>query len=307
MPKESPAETAARKRVSAVPAKRKPEKAISPALPHSAQIVMDSHLRHQERISALKSVSGELSLVDRGGLSEFLRKRDERDNDPWQMALKNSVMDYLCRVGAPGIQSILAEIFRDRTQNPVLRDYALQHLAEYAQHRLESGVGSLDAQGNVDVLWEAINETDSSIAGTAIMGLYRLSSLDSRFDPERVAQTALTLTQSDTTGDLARTAAIQVCARMNVTGAVPAIRQLAQGGSTIPLQVSSIAALGLLDDQTAAPYLTGIASGNADALKPAAQQALAQLVEYEHARAAEAKEQIKRHQGESWKKPRNGA
>ena len=286
----------------AVPVESKARKKALPSfLPPAAIQVADASLPYRDRIAALKDFSLELAQADGRGLTAFLREARPEDKDAWQLALKNVVMDHLCASDAPGVRTLLADIFRDSGQNPVIRDYALQHLIEYAQLQTESGNRRGEFNEITEILWEAVTETQNSIAGTALLGLSRLSETRPEIDRGEVADTAWQLAAEDNTGDLARTTAIQVCASMNVTNALPAIRNLAQGGRTIPLQTSAIAALGLLDDTANAAWLRQLLEGDDDSLKPAARRALARMQENEHQRQLELKEQLERQELKQWK------
>lgn len=263
--------------------------------PESAQRVMNDKLNYWDRTTALKDFVRNLSDDDLGALVEFLKHASPEDKDAWARALKNAIMDYLCKKNAKGLNKLLSQIYLNGDEDLVVRDYALQHLIEYNQAMAQSGdERASDLKQTSEVLWQAVKETDSSLAGTALMGLSRLSDISPSIDRQQVAETALLLVEDDQTGELTRTTALQVCAQMGVTNALPAIWQIAQTGETLPLQVSAIAALGLLNDKAATPYLQQIMNGAEDSLKPAARQSLVQLAEYEYEREAQLKEQMEK-------------
>src|SRR5205085_2658349 len=106
------------------------------------------------------------------------------------------------------------------------------------------------------IFWEALRESDNSIAGTALLGLFHLSrEMPSDFDEKSIARAALQLAGGDGVGELSRITAFQICARLNLPGALPAIWQAARSGETVPLQISAISALGALGDGQAKPFL----------------------------------------------------
>ncbi len=151
------------------------------------------------------------------------------------------------------------------------------------------------------MLWEATQETDSSIGGTALMGLSRLSDKAPEFDRERVAATANRFASDPSVGSFTRTAAIQVCARMNVTDALLVIWQTAQSGETVALQTSAIAALGIMDQTNAVTWLADVANGGVEFLKPAATQAFRQIALIERQKAKALQDELDRQKGEELK------
>ena len=90
---------------------------------------------------------------------------------------------------AQGLDRALIETYRDRSQNEVAREYAVQHLAELGEQAkpVASTLPTAPTANTAPValatldpvelgemrqtLWEALGETDNSIAGTALLGL----------------------------------------------------------------------------------------------------------------------------------------
>ena len=126
-------------------------------------------------------------------------------------------------------------------------------------------------------LWQAAEETDSSIAGTALLALNDLAQNNAEFEKDKIARTALKLAGNEQCGELARITAVQICGQTDATQAAPLILQLAQNAGSIPLRITAIAALGDLGDRSAEGFLQQIAAGNEDRLKPAAESALKRL------------------------------
>jgi hypothetical protein len=93
-------------------------------------------------------------------------------------------------------------------------------------------------------LWQATDETDSSVAGTALLGLLSIGQADSLVDGERLANTALKLAADDRCGELTRITAVQVCGRMGVRQSLPVVEQLTQQSPSISLRIAATAALG---------------------------------------------------------------
>jgi hypothetical protein len=185
-------------------------------------------------------------------------------------SLKNEVMDKLR--GATDMRAtfsdLLIRIFHDGGQDIVIRDYAVQHLASWYP-------AAPDPQQVENTLWEAVQETGSSIAGTALLGLYHLSESDSRFDRLRIGKAALQMALSEDCGDLSRITAVQVCGRMGITDVRPTAMALARAGRELPLRLASVATLGDLGDERALTDLMGKESS--PLLKAACESALKKI------------------------------
>lgn len=146
--------------------------------------------------------------------------------------------------------------------------------------------------------WDAVKETDNSIAGTALMGLSRLAADDLEIDGEKVAQTALALargtimhqpssiiTHSPSTipssppiSELTRISALRVCADLELETVLPLARCLAEEADNIPLQIVAIAALGDVGGLQEELLLRSIIREVASPLLPAARSALDRLL-----------------------------
>lgn len=196
---------------------------------------------------------------------------ENRSDENW---LRNVMLDRLA--GQPelpaGLPVVLISIYQDPEQDVVMRDYAIQHMNPAYDRASTDDKAALN-----QALWQAAGETDSSIAGTALLALSDLAQSNAEFDRNQIAQTALKLAGDDSCGELARITAVQLCGQMGVPQASALIQQLAQQAGSIPLRISAIAALGDLGDQGAETFLQEIAAGSEDRLKPAAETALKRL------------------------------
>lgn len=159
--------------------------------------------------------------------------------------LKNDLLNVLRNqiVAPEHLTDVLIEIFHDKNQDGVIRDYAIQHLVCWYQ---QEGIQSLQTKETiVQVLGEALGG-GGSIAGTALLGLHRLSALDSLVNYHEINEQALNLALSDQTHLATRITAIQVCGERNLGDALPMIQLVAQSTEHTSLRLSAIAALGYL-------------------------------------------------------------
>jgi len=247
-------------------------------------VIVDSQTSIDQRLAAIDSIKGRLTNADRESLYNFLRQESAADNGQLGQVLKNRLLDVLCALNPPasGLLDLLAEIYQDQGQNTVLRDYAVQHMVAYCQ-QLGSDARLAQAQSEElehakTLLWQALTETDSSIAGTALLGLDRLSQAgEPDADHTKISAVALKLAGDTDAGELSRITAFQVCANLGLLDALPIVWDAAQNGATVPVQLSAIGALGMLGGPDQIPFLNNLIQGNNNRLKLPAQHALDQI------------------------------
>jgi hypothetical protein len=237
----------------------------------------DGKAGFSERVAAVHAIKEALNSEEIRAFYGYLlapahnQDQDDRVQENW---LRNEMLDKLVRQPTlpAGLPDVLVAIYQDQDQDVVMRDYAVQHMTPaYAQ------AGADEKASLQQALWQAAQETDSSIAGTALLSLNDLAQSSAEFDQNQIAQTALKLAGDDQCGELARITAIQICGRMGVTQALSVALQLAQQAGSVPLRITAIAALGDLGDQNVETFLQQIAAGDEDRLKPAAVSALKRL------------------------------
>jgi len=228
----------------------------------------------RSRIEALRSLGTRLTAEERQSLNEFLLStaRVEGIQDPQLHWLKNEIMTVLRNqeTGSLEVTDALISNYRNRKQDVVIRDYSLQHLSllyENASQKDEIR----------QVLWEAVAESSSSLAGTALLSLHRLAETHEEFDSKAVSKKALSFAADQHCEIATCLTAIQVCARMGETRALPAARRLAETEGSVPLRISAIAAVGDLGGPESIPLLEKLASGDDARLRPAAESALKRL------------------------------
>ena len=183
--------------------------------------------------------------------------------------LKNNILNRLRNEPEASIEveTVMVEMFENRDQPAVLRDYAIQHLAcWYADGHPSERV--------LRALTQALSEIDSSIAGTALLGLADLADSYPEVSADRVAQAAYEIAASPATGELSKIAALRVGGKLKIDALRETARELAQTGSTIPLRIAAIATLGDLPDPQALSFLQSLEGGPDPRLAFAARSAL---------------------------------
>jgi hypothetical protein len=201
------------------------------------------------RRAVVRRLGTHLSEAEIADLVAFLRTTGARSGTliGGEHYLKNEVMNLLLNQAPtpPGLGTNLCEVFRDPVQDAVTRDYAIQHLVTW-EDEVASHNPNAAASPVIETLWEAAAETGTSIAGTALLGLHRLSRKNPGIDSNRVDQTCLRLAQDASAGNLSRSTALQISAQRGLRPALPAALALAEQAPTVALQVSALAAVGSL-------------------------------------------------------------
>ncbi len=235
----------------------------------------DGKVGFGERVEAVHAIKEDLNSEELRAFYGYLlapaHNRDDREQENW---LRNEMLDKLVTQQKPpaGLADMLVAIYQDKDQDAVMRDYAIQHInPAYAQ------AGSEEKTSLRQALWQAAGETDSSIAGTALLALNDLAQNNAEFEKNQITEVALKLVGNEQCGELARITAVQICGRTGATQAVPLVLELAQSAGSVPLRISAVAALGDLGDRNVETVLQQIAADGGERLKPAAESALKRL------------------------------
>lgn len=243
----------------------------------SSSPIFDANASIAERLSLVDRLGRDLSRDQIAELYAFLKALPSpaERNLPALNLLKNDIVSRLQDQSYPpsGLTATLIEVCRNRAQDAVARDYALQHLVTWS----EQGAGDApESKAEIQaVLWKAVRE-NTSLAGTALLGLHRLSGAVSSAG-EEISRAALRMLDCPGLPCASRVTAIQVCAEREVAPALPAIQNLAQSQGETALRISAIGALGWLGGPEQAVLLQQLEAGQDRALKPAIEGALRRL------------------------------
>jgi hypothetical protein len=233
------------------------------------RMIVDLKADTLSRQKAVRALPVDLLPEHRKIVTDFLATPHAEDDGQAGHVLKNDLMDALVGQKTPGrgLADLFIGIYQDKSQNSVIRDYALQHLALLSE-RLDGAMvwepGLVQAQQKLvqDTLWKSAEARDSSISGTALLGLTRISETHPEVDRNRLGQAALSMSEAGV-DEAARVTAFQVCARLNVSSALPLTIQAAQTDSSSIVRTSAIGALGLIGSADVIPLLNQIAQQNA--------------------------------------------
>lgn len=252
------------------------------------------------RRAAMQLLTRELPADDVAALRLFLRIRlaEQVGLRPEEFfALKNDILDVLLRQERfpQGMGLDLAGMYHDRGQDAVWRDYCVQYLAE-CHARLLDGAKDVDPQADertaiIHAYEEALTERDSTIAGTALIGMEQVSRADANLDRGRVRQLAVEIATDEGASEASRVTALRVAAMMDSRGVLPVARMLAQVGQTSMLRIAAVATLGDIGSHEDAELLRAVAEGADKRMKPVVEGARKrlkeQLAKAEHAPGAD--------------------
>lgn len=210
-------------------------------------LITDPSQQIGKRIEAVSQLGDDLNGNDLSALYPFLTSLPGpmENNLGGLRVIKNDLLNALEEqsIAPSGLTRLMVEMYRNPAQDLIVRDYALQHLATWAEQ------GAKDEPGARDEIRRELTDATSesnSLAGTALLGLHRLGQPESPSQAKALDDIALRLANSTKTDLTTRMAAIQVCAERKIVRALPAIKALAEGQTPLCLRLSAIAALGEL-------------------------------------------------------------
>ena len=150
---------------------------------------------------------------------------------------KNQVMDELLnqdQIPADYGTQMVA-LFRDRGQDVLTRDFAVQHIGLYAQALQRRGVydpASADSRSLRAALFDAAAETRTIVAAAAFHALADMAAFDPRVDARRL-DSRLAACAGDSSAALAsRVMAVHLCGERRVKSAIPALEKICAAPGT---------------------------------------------------------------------------
>jgi hypothetical protein len=166
----------------------------------------------------------------------------------------------------------LMTMYKDRSYDPVWRDYCIQHLGAVCS----SIKDDQKLQEVKEVCWKATEETDGGIAGTALITLSKnMKTLG--IEKPTLATRAFEILTDPKSGEASKITALQICAQLGEKRALPIARQLFGADASIPMKLSAIAAIGALGDASDLPALKPYQTGRDSRLRPAVNAAIKRI------------------------------
>jgi hypothetical protein len=260
---------------------------LDPAVSDQVRLIagLTAQKDYSERSVAIGRLGKNLPRADLEGLYAFLRSDPELypDLDALSLgALKNDVLDALIAQESlpPDLLTTLLSIYRNPATDLLLRDYCLQHVAPYYERRWpieDAGREKDPARAEALQVYDEALGVKHTLAGTALLGMVRLSERYPEIDKTKLADRCLASALDDNEDVSTRITATGLCAALGQTNVLPVARVLAQTGEPIPLRlaaVNAIASVGTVEDLE---LLESLAAGSDGSVKNAALSALAKL------------------------------
>lgn len=144
---------------------------------------------------------------------------------------KNQVMDKL--LNQPQMPSdygdVMIGLYRDKSQDVLTRDFAVQHIGLYAQALARRGGYDADAAESRKLraaLFDAAGETRTIIAAAAFRALADMAVFDPRVDANRLDSLLAACTADASSDPASRSMAVQLCGERRVRSSRPALESI---------------------------------------------------------------------------------
>ena len=240
---------------------------------------------YHARITAAHSLASNLTQAEIQSLLAVLHQKASSQSDlnaDEFAALQNDILDALLRQKTlpQELGREIVAIYRDHSTDPLWRDYCVQHFAAFIGQTMDSTDSGIAAD-RAEIFrgfQEALQETNSGIAGAALMALYRLAGKVPEADVVAIGDRAVALAADSSCDNHTRIAAVGIGALAGRTEILPVAHDLARNGDVLPLRLASIAAIGALGSQQDIAFLEGLRVGpDANLRKKAIDTAIAKL------------------------------
>ena len=214
------------------------------------------------RVRAIHVLSQSLPKYQVEALYKFLYTRLEKQKlkNLEFNALKNEiVLELMKQQIKPGdLAGHLVKMYQDKTFDPTWRDYCVQFFGKwYAAAPRNEGRKEM-----LKNLWIATTETNNSNAGTAVTMLIRMLNTGD-VDKKKLSKAAYKVLTAKDSILPNKISSLQVCAELNNADALPIARQIVNSSRQNKiLQMSAIAAIGMLGDRSDLPQLYKLSKSN---------------------------------------------
>jgi len=241
------------------------------------------------RINAIHKLDRHLSAKNINQLYNFLDSYFTNQTDLSLLefnAVKNDILNVLVRQkNIPAkLGQKLVENYNDVQHDIVWRSYCLQHLRPYYDRKWRR---SLNIQSNKSeisepekirrALWNAVQGTNSILAGTSLKSLERLSQKHSEFDRRKIADLAFKIVKNDNANAELKTTAVSICGKLNKKEVLPFAKQFADQSGYLPLRSTSISVIGNLGSSADINFLKKFVKNKNIPIRTAAQTAIQKI------------------------------
>jgi hypothetical protein len=227
-------------------------------LSDAVKTVLNTNTLFRTRAETIKNLSRDLSADDVTALRNFLNlsASDYPNLKPIALnSLKNDILDVLLdqRQLPEGLGTQIAGMFSNPSADYMWREYCLQYMAPYVERQIKDGVVQKAEQNDpkqvemtavTGALFSALDDRKEDLAGTALLGLDRLSKKHEQFSRTEVLSKALEIAGDKRASARCRLTAMRVASAGGVKDILPTARDLAQNGETVLLRGAAITTLG---------------------------------------------------------------
>lgn len=233
--------------------------AQEPELSENVKVIVEGN-NYNTILAAIKQLGTDLSAHDVAALCSFLEHplSDYPDERPIDInSLKNEILELLLdqQQLPQGIGQQLIDMFQNDQTDPMWREYCMQFAGPTYQ-KLTNNLRS-DPQSEIWVqeqkaikalMLTALDQRDSDLAATALIGLHNLSQENNLFDKQVIIDKAVEIATDPTASKENRITALRMAAAKGRSEILPAARELAQNGESDTIRGAAIVTLGELGD-----------------------------------------------------------
>ena len=184
-------------------------------------------------VENVQSTSQVLPLSAEFVIHEFSERQANPSSDAAQSAsdMNDEMDEMLNRSEIPtDYAETMVALFRDKSQGDVIRDFAVQHIGLYAETLQMRGKYDADSSESAtlrDALWDAAEETRSSVAVAAFRALADMAAFDPHIDAKRLDNQLASCVADSSASPAARVMAAQLCGERRVVAAKPTLARIA--------------------------------------------------------------------------------
>lgn len=233
----------------------------------------------EERWIAIHGLGKTLSPDEINALFQYLEDKAVGSLDEDIRGQKNDILSALIdQEPQPAqLQGKLLSMFRDKTHEEWWRNFCVQHFELLYRKKWpnnSTGGGDEERRAMKDAYSEAVREAGNSIAGTALLGLVRLSEDYPEFEKSSIMRDAVSIAANQGADQRSRIAALQVAGRLGCVDILPVARSVVASGAGVSFRMAAIATLGEVGKSEDKDVLRQIMTGSDPYLQKAATKAL---------------------------------
>ncbi|HBR94935.1 MAG TPA: hypothetical protein DEA90_12310 [Opitutae bacterium] len=235
---------------------------------------------YEDRFLAITRLREDLSDAEVTALAQFLYVPYSEQQGLSLLefnALKNEVMGKLVSLGSDRVDaaSVFSSMARFKDLDDLIRDYSIQfsyHLYE------ESLLEQEDVPYDRTLADMALNERETTLAGTALLGEVRLSEANpGSFPSEKVASTAWSLLNDPQTLEVNRVSAMTSLTRLGDNRVLPKAREALAGSNYSVMTIAALGSIREFGDTLSIPEVRRIAASTNPSVSRAARFTLKHL------------------------------